>query len=324
MATATLGYELAARETLAAPAIWQRKDGYVLAAAIFLEIALAVTLIRLTDYIRGDWVGNAVVGVLLGQCFLLALWAALGGLSAATRMVLVVLAWLAGSLAFQFANAAPNAWQLGSHLSQAALLELLNEVLERLFEVLAMGGILVSALAILLLPLRRLAGWRIDFSPTYYRGIRGRPGQVGLMDFAAFTGAAALPLSLVRLLAGTENMGSSDAIIVPVLIATIGLTAAPAAYAVMAKRRVAWWLAAAVIWMVGISWLNSLAAARLDGFDLFADSQSIWGLNSGTVLLHVGIAGVVALTLGGLRLCGLSLIVVGNQAAESSVRATVM
>jgi hypothetical protein len=313
MATATLGYELAAGETLAAPAVWRRKDGYLLATAVFLEIVLAVTLIRLTHHFHGQWVEMLFSGALCGQVFLLGLWAALGGLNAAPRMVLVVLAWLAGSLAFQVASELPDTWQPGAFLLPTRLLDLTSKVLDNLFEVLIVGGILVSTFAALLLPLRRLAGWRIDFSPTYYRSIRGRRGQVGLMDFAALTCAVALPLSLVRLMAGTDGTDANEALLAPVLVVTIGLSAAPAAFAVMARRRVAWWLVAAAIWTVGVSWLNSLVAARLDAFDFFGGTESYWGLYAGAVLMHGAIASVIVLTLGGLRLCGLSLIAVGGQ-----------
>jgi len=61
-----------------------------------------------------------------------------------------------------------------------------------------------------------------------------------------------------------------------------------------------------------MSCLHSWAAESIQILSCFSNSQTVWGIRSGAVCLHAGIAGVVALTLGGLRLCGLSLITIGQ------------
>jgi len=317
MATALLSYELTTNRTLALPAVWRRKDGYLLAATIVLEISLTTALMRLTDYLRGEWVSNVMMGALFGQCFLLGLWGALGGLRAVPRWLLIGATWIAGTLALEIATEAPYRWEAGLDLPQLLWQKLVVDVLGNLFEVLVFGGLIISGFACLLLPLRRLAGWRIDFDPAYYRSATGRTGQAGLMDIAALMCACALPMSLIRLVMNSEEVESGEILMLPVMIAAIAPTAAAAAWAVLARRRVSWWLAAAALWTIAMSWFHSLGAQWTDALDFFNGSQRYWGLCPQVLLLHASIAGVVVVTLGGLRLCGLSLIVVGGQILTS-------
>jgi hypothetical protein len=246
----------------------------------------------------------------LGQCFLLGLWGALGGLKTVPRWLLVGLTWIAGTLAFQIANAAPHHWELELGFARLQWEKLAGDILDNLFEALAIGALIISGLNCLLLPLRRLAGWRIDFDPAYYRASEVRRGQVGLMDFAALLCACALPLSLIRLLAGNNDADMGEVLGIPLVMLVFVPTASVAALAVLARRRVLAWLTAAALGMVAMSWCHSWAAKSIDALSMFSTSQTVWGLNPSAILMHGGVFGVVVLTLGSLRLCGLSLITI--------------
>ena len=312
MATATLDCDLAPAAARELPAVWRRKDSYLLAATVMLEIGLAATLLRLSNYVRPPWINDITSGALLGQCFLLGLWGALGGLKTVPRWLLVGLTWIVGTVAFQIANEAPSGWEQGIGATRFTWQQLVADVLESMFEALAISALIVSGFACLLLPLRRLAGWRLDFDAAYYRAAGGRRGQLGMMDFAGLLCACTFPLSLIRLLAASDQAALAEVLEIPLLLLVFVPTASLAAAAVMSRRRVGWRLAAAVMGVLLLSCLHSRAADAIPALSTFSSSYSVWGVSARAVCMHCGMAAVIVLTLGGLRVGGLSLIAVGQ------------
>ena len=237
-----------------------------------------------------------MIAWLFSQCFLLGLWAALGGLSTVPR-------WLAVGGA-----SAIGALSTASAMTRGDWAEYLT--VTPAIGVLAL--LCSSAFAVVLLPLRRLAGWRVDFDAAYHPSDGRRRGQLDLMDFAALTCAVALPLTLGRALA--ELMGGDVvelAIIVPIVGAIIFTVAAPTAYVVLARQRMWLSLAGIALWVFVLSLGYSKLALYLPDLNFFGGGrQRSWGIDWAILAFHMGIAASVALPLGLLRCCGLKLLVV--------------
>jgi hypothetical protein len=129
-------------------------------------LALLVLLNLVLDHFafRGETTIFLWSGILLAQTFLMGFWMALGGLHIVLRGVAVAGTTAAGALAVS----------VSSGVSQGD---------PDLFAVLfPLGGTIVLATYVLLLPLRLLPSWRVDFDRAYYaRGSRRRM-QLGLMD----------------------------------------------------------------------------------------------------------------------------------------------
>ncbi len=309
MATVSLpsvsSLSLPACASAASPAWWRRAHSYSVPLVALGQIAatwLVVKLAEMPAWPSGYETAMAgMIGFVFAQCFLLGLWAALGGLATVPRWLIVGAVYVAGALALIHASWGPD-WQ---------------DMIDSAPEILLMGGMIMALCAALLLPLRRLASWRIDFHADYHPRPANRRGQIGMMDFAAMLCAVALPLSLCRVLMEADAEQSAE---LPIFMGLFALlvcaTAAPVARAVLARRRKLLWLAGAVLWMLAMAWAQSWLAALVPDLDLFDTSAGFLGLHPELLAFHMGIGAAVAVPLLALRLCGLKLLVV--QGADPS------
>jgi hypothetical protein len=177
------------------------------------------------------------------------------------------------------------------------------------FAVLAL--LMMAAIAVVLLPLRRLAGWRVDFDAAYHPSSGRRRGQIDMMDFAALFCAVALPLTLGRAL--VELMGNDAAdigVIVPIFGAIVLATAGPVAYTALNRQRVWVTLLACAAWLLLVCVVQSLLTVSFPNLDVFGGGGTAWNIGSTVVAFHLCIAATVALPLATLRLFGLRLIAV--------------
>jgi hypothetical protein len=260
----------------------------VFVVVVCLHLAFDRFIIKELDSLSGAW-GMTAGGVLLGQCFLLGLWAALGGLSALARWSAVgaVLSIGIVALATSFRHSPTT---FAEYLLPAAII----------------GTLFVTTIAVSLLPLRGLAGCRVDFSLDYYRDTRLRQGQVGLMDYAGYTCAFAGLLAAYRLFA--ELSGGEDISIFAALVGILALAAPFLAFLVLVWRRL-WAIGlAAIAWTLLTaqlhSWLElAFPASQFAGGAAISPTR----LSSGLIWHYSGVA-LVVLTLGILRLCGLQLL----------------
>jgi hypothetical protein len=160
-----------------------------------------------------DWGAPSYIlgGILPAQLFLLGLWMALGGLHAAARLVVVATMTIAGTTAF---------W-LG-----------LDREIREVGDLLLYSGMLVLSTHALLLPLRTLVGWRVDFDPAYHTHSSNKSLQLRVVHLIAFTAACALPFAFMR---AAEDR---DAVLRVFVFGGIGLAASsPLAWIVLAARR---------------------------------------------------------------------------------------
>src|SRR5882724_9230475 len=108
MATAAIGCETVISPVAAAP-WWRRRDTYALAAIAAMHVTFAGR--ALWELNEGSWsiggaggVDQALAGAVVGQCFLLSIWAALGGLRTVVRWNIVGGVYMLGvaSVAYWF------------------------------------------------------------------------------------------------------------------------------------------------------------------------------------------------------------------------------
>lgn len=219
---------------------------------------LAGRLLEETNVVQ--WI---VVGVPLGQLFLMGLWMALGGLHAAARFAVVAALTAAGAAVFWLGIGGRP--ELGEWLIWA-------------------GGIVLATHA-LLLPLRALAGWRVDFDPAYHARSPDRSMQLRLIHLIGFTAACALPLAVVRI------ARDFDTLAVILGFGGVGLVvAAPIAWLALAPRRMLrFWPAACGVIFV------SLVIDLVFGQVANADIEE-------ALFVYLGIAATVLANLGLLRL----------------------
>ena len=205
-----------------------------------------------------------VIGVLLGQLFLMGLWVALGGLHVAARFVAVAATTIFGTAVFWAA--------LGR-----SEIELWN------FQV--YSGTIVLGTHALLLPLRALVGWRIDFDTAYHARSADPKLQIRLVQLIALTTACALPFALAR------GVDDSDSVLAVTVFGGIGLAAAvPIAWIVVAARGTPWfWLAA-----TGMLFVSLLT-------DLFVVAEIMHSGIDKALFVYLGIAATVLANLGVLR-----------------------
>jgi hypothetical protein len=300
MATASLAHVSPAEFSSAAasPSWWLRAHSYSLPFVVAAEVAATWTAIRIAESSvmyspLGEILTAALLGMILTQCFLLGLWAALGGLSTVLRCLLVGVVYVAG------ATLVSQALFEGDWLS----------FLEVAPEFLLLGGILMSAYAALLLPLRRLAAWRIDFDAAYHRSAARPRGQLALMDLAAMFCAVALPLALSRvLLESSPDDGPGILLMVAMFAMLVSIVAAPVTYAALTRKRILLTWVAAAAWIVLLAWGHSALARVEPELDLFDLPAGIAGLRWTILAFYGGIGVSVALPLLALRLCGLKLL----------------
>jgi hypothetical protein len=300
MATASLSHVVSAGYSPASapPAWWRRAHSYSLPVVVVAEVSASWAVIRIAEV--GSWttplgeiLTASLLGMILAQCFLLGLWAALGGLPTVLRWLIVGVVYVAG------ATLVSQALFEGDWLS----------FLEVAPEFLLLGGILMSAFAALLLPMRRLAAWRVDFDAAYHRGQARPRGQVGMMDFAAMFCAVALPLALSRvLLESSPDEGPGVLVFILMFAFLVFVVAAPVTYAALAQKRVLLSWLAAVAWIVALAWAQSALAHAVPEFDPFDLPIGVAGLRWTILAFYCGIGASIALPLFALRLCGLKLL----------------
>jgi len=296
VASVSLGIESAAGPAAAAlPALWRQRHVYVLAGMVGSQIALSRGLLRLIDVAATEWSEGCLFGALITQCFLLGLWGALGGLSTLARWGLLGAIHVAGVAAISTRMPAFDSDPWTQSLEWGII-----------------GAVLVLAFATLLLPLRRLAGWRVDFDRRFYRGLKGRRGQVSFIDYAGYTASVAAALAVVRLSVQAEVLGTDVLATVMGIILMVALLAGPLSYLVVAARRLGLALLVAFAWTVAIAAGHSWLSNGFESLDFFGPSS---GPQFAGVRLHLagfysGVALLAGTTLVTLRLCGLQLIAV--------------
>jgi hypothetical protein len=308
MATAALlPSESATRESqsVSAPrttAIWWRRGhSYAFAALVVLEILALWLGARLVLLAANVWMSNiwielisaAGAALLLGQVFLLGLWAALGGLATIPRWSLVGVAAGAGVISLllgvRFADDT-------SFTDSAPVITFI-------------AWSLVYSIAALLVPLRRLAGWRVDFDPAYHPPGKVRRGQMHLMDFVAMSCAVALPLTFCRML---MEFQPEDTTAVPIFLGVAALVVTfacgPAAYAALATRRLWLWGPAACGWTLVLIYGLSMLAMIDPDLVVFGGAGTVLGMNVGLAVCVAGMTVSVAGPLLVLRRFGLRLL----------------
>lgn len=270
---------MAAATVLSPPAtriipLWLcRFHSWWFASQVLVNLAAAVFIIRL---IRDN--GSLTefgLGLLLGQGFLLSLWLALGGLPNVARFIGVSCVTLAGGLAVSDYEKAATNW--GNWVFETGEIFIVC-----LFIVLMFHG--------LILPLRWLLGWRLDFDPAYHGPERTGRLQVGVTHFLAWTTFLAIPCALFRLLP-SEDFTEVGVICLKVAAMTLPL-AASCALAALGRPSWLWILAAAGV--LAVTWTAELFIP-----DLVIDSNFLQ--------FNLGIGGAVMANLLVLRCLGLHL-----------------
>lgn len=300
MASAAIPFESSEIPASAAPTWWRRGHTYAMPAVAAGDVVLAWMLTRLAEDLFqpgliSELAMSLLIGFLFAKCFLLGLWAALGSPSTVPRWLIVGGLALAGSAAVAVGIVSPN-WE---------------DSLTTLLEIMLFSWIMIAAFAIVLLPLRRLAGWRIDFDAAYHPSTGQRRGQMTLMDYAGLTCAVALVLSLCRCLMSLDDTGDAESLLaLLILAAVLMLTAAPVAYATLARRRTPWWLLAAGAWLLVVCWCQSLLAAYFPDLNIFGSPYTAFGMDLPTLAFHAGGALAAILPLALLRPFGLKLLTV--------------
>ena len=301
MASAAIPFESSDVPAGISPAAWWRRGHtYAMPAVAAGDVVLAWLVTRLAEEhfqsgLISDLATSVLIGFLFAKCFLLGLWAALGSPATVPRWLIVGGLGLAGSAAVAVQLMGVN-WE---------------QSLTMLLEIMLFAWITIGAFAVLLLPLRRLAGWRVDFDAAYHPSTGQRRGQMSLMDYAGLTCAVALVLSLCRCMMALDDTGDAEGLLaLLILAAALMLTAAPAAYATLARRTTPWWLLAAAAWLLLVCWCQSLLAAYFPGLNIFGSDYNVLGMELPTLAFHVGGALATVLPLALLRPFGLKLLTV--------------
>ncbi len=266
---ATIAETALASETITLPATttpdWRERPHSRFLVGLFVaNIAIDCLMSNLVS----DGQTLFLYGMLLGQLFLMGLWLALGGLHVAARVLAVALTTTVGTMAFFIA-------------SQTAVDE------SRTLSLFA--AIAVLATCAVLLPLRILAGWRIDFDRAYHAPSSVRKMQLRLLHLIVYTAVWALACALLQWF-GDRNIGAAA-----IALSALGfLVSFPIAWAIVATRYSWRFWAASSGMALGAIVLNVLLMSG----SLLGD---VW---SGDILfgLQAGSVAMVALNLGILRL----------------------
>jgi hypothetical protein len=305
MASVTFARALAVDQPQSsAPAWWRRAHSYSLPVVVVGQITATWLVSRVartpltSSVLWYELTLAAMAGFIFAQCFLLGLWAALGGLATIPRWLIVGSVTAVGSMVVA-ATALTAGWQ---------------SAFEAAPEIIPSSFALMGCFAAMLLPLRRLAGWRIDFDEAYHAQAPRR-GQLVTMDFAAMFCAVAFPLTLFRVVVGTfDGDGAAVLLVVTLLSLFVLAIAGPVALAVLAARRRWLWQGAAAVWIVAMAWGQSLLSQLVPDFNLVGNNSLAYlGLKLPILALHMGIALAVAAPLLVLRCCGLQWLTVGTR-----------
>jgi hypothetical protein len=251
------------------PKWWTRSSSAALAAIVVANVLLDFS----APVVHGTALTGLVIGQLLAQLFLMGLWLALGGLHFIVRFAVVTLVTLAGVLA-AFSG------------------EL--DISDELREFVVIGGMIVTGTYAIVVPLRWLLGWRIDFDRAYHATPSYGSMQIGLIHVLGMTTAAALPLGLLHFFPESTN---GETKLIPFTFGATGLFGSfPVAMLVMAARRQRAWGLIAMAVLPSASYVESVTIDEAIG-----DGRALmWFANA-------GIAVTILFNLGVLRLVGLRL-----------------
>ena len=282
----------------AAPAVWWRRGhAYATPAVVAGDLVLIWLATRLLAEPDGiplmELATMALVGFLFAKCFLLGLWAALGSPSTIPRWLIVGGLSFLGCTAIALPMLAPD-W---------------NDFLTTLVPFVLLAWVMIAGVAVLLLPLRRLAGWRVDFDAAYHPNTGQRRWQMGLMDYAALIFAVTILLMLGRcLMEITGNRDAEGLLVLVILTAVLSLSAGPLIWATLVRRRTFLWLLAGAAWLLVVSWSQSQLALHAPALGIFGRQYHVLGFNLFTLAFHAGGALAVVLPLAVLRPFGLKFL----------------
>jgi hypothetical protein len=290
MATATIAFAATNANSIS---WWRRRDPYVLLPLVIVHAIIAGPAVWGTFSVPSVFphLHELFMGVLLAQCLLLGIWAALGCLPLLVRWALVSGAFLLGLASFAWAmRQVVNLW-----------VEILDLGL--------IGAMLVTSFAALLLPLRGLLAWRLDFDPSRHAPLTGRRGQIGFMSIAAFSLAIAAPLTIVRLIQQSLPSVDGNSLLFGVMavLASISASACPVAYAVLNWRRLPLAFAIAPCWCALVAFAHALFSLLIPDLSFFNDDHA-WASDWQEIAaFHTGIAACIIPTFTALHLAGLRL-----------------
>lgn len=253
------------------PKWWTRSSSAALAAIVVANILLDFSAVPVMD---GTAMTGLVIGHLLAQLFLMGLWLALGGLHFIIRFAVVTLVTLAGVLA-----------AFSGELERSS---------SELWEIVVIGGMIVTGTNTIVVPFRWLLGWRIDFDRAYHATPSYGSMQIGLIHVLGMTTAVALPFGLFHFFPESTN---GETKLIPLTFGATGLLGSfPVAMLVMAARRQWVWGLIAVVVLPSASYVESVTIGETIG-----DGRALmWFANA-------GIAVTILFNLGVLRLVGLRL-----------------
>ena len=290
MATATVEFAVTNANSIA---WWRRRDPYVLFPLVVVHAVIAGPAVWGSFSVPSVFprLHELFMGILLAQCLLLGTWAALGCLPLVVRWALISGAFLLGLSSFA--------------LAMRQVINLWVEVLE----IGLIGAMLITIFAALLLPLRGLLSWRLDFDPGRHAPLAGRRGQIGFMSIAAFSLAIAAPLTIVRLIAESSSEYEAAGLLFAIIAvpASIGASACPVAYSLLRWRRLPLAFVAAPCWSALIGLVHALLSLCIPALSFF-NSDHTWSTDCQEIAaFHAGIAACIIPTFTALRLAGLKL-----------------
>jgi hypothetical protein len=264
------------------PLWFSRLHSWWFIGQVAANLIAAWFIIRLVSEM--DW-AELGLGLLLGQGFLLSVWLALGGLPNVVRFISVLLVTLAGALAVGY--------QSSTNPDFASSVEQTTQVfIICFFMVLLFHG--------LLLPLRWLLGWRLDFDPAYHAREKTGRLQVGVVHFLGWTTFLAIPCGIIRLMP-PEKIADIAAVCLLVSAMTLPV-AASSSLAIVGRKTWRWSFLAVALF--GIMW-------TVEVFIPMVFTENFLQFN-------LGIVAAVAGNLIVLRLFGLKLFSVAQQTAAAS------
>jgi hypothetical protein len=260
---------------------WRRGHTYLLGLVSLLNIVLDRFAFRPEG---SETVALLWAGILLAQAFLMGFWMALGGLHVVLRGIAVAGTTFGGALAFWMALDAPQNDAVGLRV------------------LVPLAGTIVLGTYVLLLPLRLLMSWRVDFDRAYHAQRRDSRMQLRLADCINVITSCALLFGCVRCLDPNTLplavVGGGIAFFNSLPIALVSVTSRPSAK----------------VWLLGAA---VLGASLVGGYVTFVSAlQSQPGL---AFAFEFALVATLLVNLLPLRFgCGLYLFSVANGAQESA------
>ena len=232
---------------------------WFLAGLIVANVALDALFVKVIES-QDSMFAVAGYGMLLGQIFLMGLWLAYGGLHFLARLLAVAASTAAGTAVVCLVSGTTDAPVLA-----------------------AMSAMMVAVAFALLLPLRTLLGWRIDFDPAYHERSPDRAMQVRLSNIVAYTAVCAVPCALLQAVGG-----ANDAATMLLLYALVLIGSFPVVWMAIATHRTA------------RSWFFSICALVASLTLALAVPEDTFPVESAFALQLGGLA-IVAMNIGLLR-----------------------